>query len=71
MERISDQIREILRRRHVVGETTDGNTVTAHFNVLPLSEDSDQEVGSEFSVEDLRDQVKIGDQSSLENNGSV
>jgi len=71
VEGISDQVRKILGRRHVVGETSDGNRVAAHFNVLPLTEDSDQEVGSELSVKDLGDQVKVGNQSSLKNNGSV
>lgn len=71
VEGISEDREEISRGRNVVSETTDGDRVTAHFNILPLAEKSDGEEVSESSVEELREEIEVGDQSSVKHDGDV
>jgi len=71
VEGVSEDREEISRGRNVVSETTDGDRVTAHFDILPLAEKSDGEEVSESSVEELREEIEVGDQSSVEHDGDV
>ena len=43
----------------------------SHVIVLPLSKETDDEVASELLVENLREEVKVADKSSLQNDGDV
>jgi len=45
--------------------------VTTHLNILPLSKESNEEEALEFSVEELREEIEVGDQSSVEHDGNV
>ena len=45
--------------------------MASKFNILPLSEDSNEDVGSEFSVENLGNQIEIRNKCSLEDNGCI
>lgn len=42
-----------------------------NFSLTPFTQEANQEVSIEISVEHLREEVKIGDQSSLEDDGHV
>ena len=71
VERISLDIKEALGRRDVVGETSDGGAVTRHVVLLPFSEELDEVVAFELTVEHLREEVQVGHEGSLENDGDV
>lgn len=45
--------------------------MTSDLNVLPLSKNSDKDVGPELPVEDLRNQVEVRNKCSLKDDGSV
>lgn len=62
---------EISGGRNVISETTDGDRVTAHFDILPLAEKSDGEEVFESSVEELREEIEVGDQGGVEHDGDV
>lgn len=55
----------------VVSESTDGGGVSSHVVVLPLSEETDDEVATELAGEDLREEVDVGDEGALEDDGDV
>lgn len=55
----------------VVGETANWDTVATHINVLPLSQQVDQEVGLESLVQDLREEEQVGNQGGLQDNWHV
>jgi len=71
VEGVSEDGEEISWGRNVVSETTNWDTVTAHFDVLPLAEKSDKEETFEFSVEELREEIEVGDQSSVKHDWNV
>lgn len=45
--------------------------MASHVIILPLSEETDDEIASELSGEDLGEEVDVGDKSSLENDWDV
>jgi hypothetical protein len=45
--------------------------MSGHIVVLPLSKESNENVSSELSGKDLREEVDVGHESSLENNWNV
>jgi len=45
--------------------------VACHVIVLPLAQQADYEIAFELSVENLREEVKIGNEGGLENDGNV
>lgn len=71
MEWISDDVDHVTRGADVVGETTDWGRVAGHVVLLPLTQEVDDEVASEFLGEDLGEEVEVGDEGSLENDGDV
>lgn len=68
---VVEDVAQCSGRGDVVSKTSDGDGVAAHLDFLPLTQESNDEVGSEFLVEDLGEEVKVGNKSRLENNGDV
>ena len=71
MEWISDNGVEVSWGRDIISETTNWDTVSSHFNILPLAKKSDKEESLEFSVEELGEEIEVGDQGSVEHDGDV
>lgn len=72
VDRVSDDLKSGSRGADVVDESTYWNRVgSSQLNVLPRSEEIYQEVSTEVSVENLRDEEQVGDEGSLENDGDV
>ena len=55
----------------VVSETSDWCGMSSHIVILPLSKESDNEVSSELSSQDLGEEVNVGNKGTLENNWDV
>ncbi len=68
---VSEDGEEISGGRNVISETTNGDGVATHFNILPLTEKSDGKESSESSVKELGEEIEVGDQSSVEHDGDV
>mmetsp|Transcript_22696 Transcript_22696/g.63031 ORF Transcript_22696/g.63031 Transcript_22696/m.63031 type:complete len:261 (-) Transcript_22696:871-1653(-) len=58
-------------RRHVVDQAADRNHLAAHVHLVPGSQELDQLVGAKVLEEQLGDEVEVGNQSRLEDNGHV
>jgi len=71
VEGISENGEEVSRRRNIVSETTNRDGVTTQLNILPLSKESNEEETVELSVKKLREEVEVGDQSSVKHDGNV
>jgi hypothetical protein len=71
VERILENVNEFTRRTDIVSETTNWCGVSCHVILLPLSKKTNNKVSFKLLVEDLREEVEIGDESSLENDGDV
>ena len=71
MEGISLNIEEILGRRDVISQSTNGSRVTCHVILLPLSKERHEEVTLELAVEHLTEEVEVGDESCLQNDWDV
>jgi len=71
VERISDNGVKISWGRNIISETANWDTVSAHFDILPLAEKSNEEEALEFSVEELGEEIEVGDQGSVEHDGDV
>lgn len=71
MEWVLGQFDEISGWREVVCEASSGNAVPGSFYFLPCTEKLDEEVASEFLIENLREEVDIGDEGALKNDGHV
>lgn len=70
VDRISQHGPERLRRRNVVSKTTDRDRVAAA-TVLPYTKNANKKVGGEALVDKLREEVEVGDESSLKDDGNV
>lgn len=71
MEGIRVNLCELSGRRDVVGQSSDRDAAASHLEVLPLAEQLDQKVASEFLVEELGEEVEVGDKSGLEDDWDV
>lgn len=73
MEGISLDLQEVSGGTDVVGESTDRSGSSVDVVLSPLSEAVDEEVVglSILSVEDLREEVEVGDECSLQDDGDV
>lgn len=71
MNRVLGNVEEGLRRADVVGEASNGCLMASHVVVLPLAEESDDEVASELLRQNLSEEVDIAHKGSLEDNGYV
>jgi len=68
---ISLNIIQALGRTDVVSKTTDWGRVSRHISVLPFTEESNDEVASELSSQDLSEEIDIGNESSLKDDWNV
>jgi len=50
MERVIEEFRKFSRGRNIIGQSSNGDTSTSHFDILPLSENFNKEVGLESFV---------------------
>lgn len=72
MDGISDSLSNGPGGTDIVNESTNRDSLdTTHVNLLPLSEESDEEVTSEVPVQDLGHEVQVGHESSLEDDRDV
>ena len=71
MQRVLLNVIETLRRADVVGEATDGSRATSHIIILPLAEEANDEVAAEAGRQNLREEVNVADERSLQNDGDV
>jgi hypothetical protein len=71
VEGVTDDVHEVLRGRDVVSETTDGGGSATHVILLPLSKEVHEEVSSEFLGKDLGEEVQVGDEGGLQNDGDI
>jgi len=55
----------------VVGETSDWSLMSSHVIVFPLSKKSYDEIASEFSSQDLGEEIDVANESSLKDNWNV
>lgn len=62
---------EALWRTDVVSKTTNWGLMTSHVVILPFSKERHDEVSSEFSSEDLGEEVDVRHESSLQDNWDV
>ena len=69
MKRVLQDGVEVFGRRNIIGESCNWNGMLGMFNVLPLAEESDEEVAFETFVKDLREHVEIADHGGLEDDG--
>ena len=60
MERIVNDFRKGSRRRNVVGDSSDGDLLShGSFDILPLSEKTNQDIGRGTVVQKLGDKVQV------------
>jgi len=71
MERISLDVSEVARRTDVIGESTDRSASSSDVILTPLSNEADEVVSFILSVKDLREEVKVGDKGSLQDDRDV
>ncbi len=73
VEGIQQHFLQRARRRDVVSQSTDRDSLTSigTFNLTPSTQEVDEEVGGESLVQELRDEVQVGDESGLQDDGNV
>ena len=71
MEGVSLDVDPVARWANVVSKTSYWGRVTSHVVFLPFSDERNEEVSFELSVEHLTEEVKIGNERSLKNNWDV
>lgn len=73
MERVSLDVHEVAGRTDVVSKSTDGCSSSRDVVLSPLSDEADEIVTrlSILSVKNLGEEVEVGDESSLEDDGDV
>jgi hypothetical protein len=71
VEWIVDDLGQRSRRRNVVGNSSDWDHLGGSLTLLPLSEQTNKNVGWGTVVEKLRDKVKVGNQCSLKDDRHV
>jgi hypothetical protein len=71
VEGVTNNVHKIAGRRDVVSETTNWGRVSSHVILLPFSEKVHEEVTAELLSENLREEVEVGDESSLEDDRNV
>jgi len=65
MEWISLDVKQISWWGDVVSQTTDGSLMASHVVLLPLSNERDEVVVSEFLVKNLGEEVQVTYEGSL------
>ena len=71
VDRVLHQMAERLRRREVVAEAADGVGPGGARRVGPDAQEVHQEVAAKLDRHHLRDDVEVGDESGLEDDGNV
>ena len=71
MEWVLEYVDKVSRRRYVVRQAANRSCMSSHINFLPLSKEIDEEVSLKLFVKDLREEVEVGDQRSLQDDGDV
>ena len=71
MEGVSLDVNPITRWANVIRKTSDWGRVTSHIVLLPFSDERNEEVTLELSVEHLTEEVEIGNEGSLENDWDI
>jgi hypothetical protein len=71
VEGVSLNFEQASGRADVVSQTADGSSVAVNIGVSPLSEESNEVVSLVLSVEHSREEVEVGNESTLENNWDV
>lgn len=71
MEGISLDVKQISRWWDIVSETTDRCLMASHIVLLPLSNERDEVVVSELLVKNLREEVQVTYEGSLEDNWNI
>jgi len=71
MDWILLNIIETLWRTDIVGKSTDWSLMTSHIIVLPLAKESNKNVASELSSQNLCEEVDVGNKSSLKDDWNV
>ena len=71
VNRVLLDIVETLGRTDVVSKTADGCLMSSHVVILPLAKEANNEVSSELTSQDLREEIHVGDKSGLQNDWNV
>jgi hypothetical protein len=73
VQRVCDDLGQALGRGHVVSQTTDGGRVSSHGSLalFPTTKHLDEDVVRVTLVQKLGEEVQVGDESALEDDGDV
>mmetsp|Transcript_37510 Transcript_37510/g.95930 ORF Transcript_37510/g.95930 Transcript_37510/m.95930 type:complete len:343 (+) Transcript_37510:258-1286(+) len=71
VERVRDGLSDGARGGHVVDQPADGDHLAALVHLVPCAEQLHQLVGAIVLEQQLRDEVKVGDQRGLQDDGHV
>lgn len=71
VDRIPLDVRKVTGWWNVVGEAANGCGITSHVEFLPLADELNEEIASELAVQDLTEEVQVGDDSCLQNDWDV
>lgn len=71
MNRVFLDVVQTLRWADVVSKSSNWGSVSSHVVVLPLSKQTDDEVASEFSSQDLSEEVDVGHKGALQDDRNV
>jgi len=71
VEWITNDVKQLTRRANVVCEATNRCGVALHVVFLPLSEETNKEIALEFAMKNLRKEVKIRNEGSLQDDRDI
>lgn len=73
VEGIQQNLLQRARRRNVVSQSTNGDCLTSvgTLDLTPSTQEADEEVGGESLVQELRDEVQVGHEGRLQDDGDV
>lgn len=71
VEWVSLNADKVSRWSDVVSETTNRSSIACHIILLPGADEANEEVATELSVQNLGEEVQVGNKSSLQNNWNV
>ena len=71
VEGVGDGLGEGSRGRHVVDKASDRDHLAAHVHLVPGAEELDELVATVVLVEELGDEVEVGDKGRLQDDGHV
>ena len=71
MKWVIQDIGKAVGRGDIVGQATNRHRLSGAFNFLPTAEQVDQEEATKSLVQKLREEIQVGDQGSLQNDGDV